>query len=226
VRVRVPIHAERVVQNGQTRAGTTGAIVVTNPLSSSGRSQTRGRHRKQTAHRKESAGQRVSAKNLLAVAGIATLLAALVVLTGAMAKWATKDSVPVAGARQPPSPTSTTPSDAPPAGQPAVPFATDESGFINSDARCEGMRPALAIGRTPGSLVVICAEHNGQYEYRGVRLSDAAVLRTTAQTGSARGFLAQNASVVYAVSPTELVVTDGDTVIKVEPMIEYRELPR
>lgn len=143
-----------------------------------------------------------------------------------MAKWATKDSVPVAGARQPPSPASTTPSDAPPASHPAVPYPTDQSGFVNSDARCEGTQHALAIGRTQGSLVVICAQKNGQYEYLGVRLSDAAVLRTAAQTTSARGFLAQNASVVYAVSPTELVVRAGDTVIKQEPMIEYRELHR
>jgi hypothetical protein len=158
------------------------------------------------------------------------LLAALTVLTGAMAKWATKESAPVADARRPPSQTSTTPSIAPPAsqsaGQPTQPYPTDNSGFINSDARCEGTQPALAIGRTQGSLVVICAQQNGQYEYLGIRLRDAAVLRTTAQTASARGFLAQNNSVVYAVSPTELVVTAGDTVIKHEPMIEYRELPR
>jgi hypothetical protein len=52
------------------------------------------------------------------------------------------------------------------------------------------------------------------------------VLRTAAETDSVRGFLAQNADVVYAVSPTELNVTAGSTVIKQEPMIEYREVPR
>ena len=70
-------------------------------------------------------------------------------------------------------------------------------------------QPAYAIGRTPGSLVVICGEQAGQYEYLGVRLSDAAVLRTNAQTDSARSFLAQKAGVLYAVSPTELKVTAG-----------------
>jgi hypothetical protein len=31
---------------------------------------------------------------------------------------------------------------------------------------------------------------------------------------------------VYSVSPTELKVTTGDTVIKREPMVEYREVAR
>jgi hypothetical protein len=189
-------------------------------------------------HRKEPAGQRVSSKKALAAAGTAMLLAALIVLTGAIAKWAAKESEPVASARQPASPASTAPIAVPPATahadppapqptrQSAVPYATDDSGFINSDARCEGPQPARAIGRTQGSLVVICAKQNGRYEYLGVRLADAAMLRTTAQTSSTRGYLAQKNSVVYAVSPTELVVTAGDTVIKQEPMIEYREAPR
>jgi hypothetical protein len=217
---------------------TTGAILVTNPASSSGRSQTRGRHRKRPMHRKEPAGQRVSSNKALAAAGTALILAALIALTGSVAKWGANDSEPVARARQPASPASTPPIATPPAikqalppmpqptRQPAVPYAADDSGFINSDARCEGPQPARAIGRTQGSLVVICAKQNGRYEYLGVRLADAAVLRTTAQTSSTRGYLAQRNSVVYAVSPTELVVTAGDTVIKQEPMIEYRESPR
>ena len=49
----------------------------------------------------------------------------------------------------------------------------------------------------------------GRYEYLGVRLSEAAVMRTNAQTASTRSFLAQKASVLYATSPTELKVTSG-----------------
>ena len=79
------------------------------------------------------------------------------------------------------------------------------------------------MGRTPGSLVVICADRAGGYEYRGVRCSDGAVLTTSAQTDRARGFLARKDSVTYAVSPTELVVSAGGAVIKQEPMIDYRE---
>lgn len=70
--------------------------------------------------------------------------------------------------------------------------------------------------------MVVCAGENGQYEYLGVRLSDDAVLRTAAETTPTHGFLARNASVTYTVSPTELRVTAGDTVIKQEAMIEYR----
>ena len=52
------------------------------------------------------------------------------------------------------------------------------------------------------------------------------MLRTNAETDSARGFLAQKAGVVYAVSPTELKVTTGNTILKQEPMIEYRQVSR
>ena len=52
------------------------------------------------------------------------------------------------------------------------------------------------------------------------------MLRTTASTNSTRDFFARKAGVLYAVSPSELKVTAGNTVIKQEPMIEYRELAR
>ena len=105
-------------------------------------------------------------------------------------------------------------------------FASDDGGFIDSSARCEGTQPAFAIGRTIAPLVVICGERTGPYEYLGVRMSDAAMLRTAASTNSTHGFLARKARVLYAVSPSELKVTAGSTVIKQEPMIEYRELAR
>ncbi|RDH79169.1 hypothetical protein DVS77_06885 [Mycolicibacterium moriokaense] len=118
--------------------------------------------------------------------------------------------------------------DGQPLTAPAAPaaFPSDDMGFIDSSARCQRDHPALAIGRTEGSLVVICGGRSGDYEYLGVRLSDAAMLRTDAQTGSKSGFLAKKDGVLYAVSPAELKVTAGDTVIKQEPMIEYRQLAR
>jgi hypothetical protein len=122
-------------------------------------------------------------------------------------------------------PASEAPAEAPNPASP-VPFPSDDRGFIDSSARCPASQPAYAIGRTPGSLLVICGEQAGRYEYLGVRLSDAAVLRTKAQTASTRSFLAQKAGVLYAVSPAELKVTSGGTVIKQEPMISYREVPR
>ena len=77
--------------------------------------------------------------------------------------------------------------------------------------------------------MVICAEQPGRYTYLGVRLSDGAVLRTTAKTtstGSGRGFLARRAGVLYALNRSELRVTAGSTAIKREPMIEYRDVAR
>jgi hypothetical protein len=99
--------------------------------------------------------------------------------------------------------------------QPAEPF-------VNSDARCDATQTAVAIGRTPGSLVVICGDPSGRYGYLGVRLSDDAVLKTVARSTPTHEFIARNASVTYSISPTELLVTAGGAVIKQEPMIDYR----
>jgi hypothetical protein len=149
---------------------------------------------------------------------------------GLIVRWAGEDSVPVSDAGRPPAPVQAAPPKHPPVEstpvEPRAPFASDDTGFIDSSARCQGSQPAFAIGRTQGSLVVICGEPAGRYEYLGVRLSDAAMLRTDAETDSARGFLAQRAGVVYSVSPTELKVMTGNTVLKREPMIEYRAVPR
>lgn len=167
---------------------------------------------------------------------MAALLVALGLCAGLMVKWVTKDPTALAGGRPTPSPLpapmpspppaapmpmQTPAAAAPPAPEPA--FATDDRGFVNSTARCDGTQSARAIGRTEGSLVVICAGPDGQYEYVGVRLSDEAALQTVAESSSARAFLAHSFNVTYAVSPSELRVTVGDRVIKQEPMIEYRE---
>jgi hypothetical protein len=95
-------------------------------------------------------------------------------------------------------------------------------GFVNSSARWDGTQTAVAIGRTPGSLVVICGDRNRRYGYLGLRLSDDAVLKASALTTSTHEFIAQNRSVTYSVSPAELRVTVGGAVIKQEPMIDYR----
>ncbi len=165
---------------------------------------------------------------------LAAVLVAVLGFAGLIAKWAADDSVPVAGAWRlsPPvnsAPIAQSPNEtrgASPLRASPTPFASDDGGFIDSSARCGGTQPAFAIGRTIGSLVVICGEQTGPYEYLGVRLSDAAMLRTAASTNSTHGFLARKAGVLYAVSPSELKVTAGSTVIKQEPMIEYRELAR
>jgi hypothetical protein len=165
----------------------------------------------------------------MGLGAIAVLLAAFGLLIGLAVKLMEEAPAPVAGAGPSPSPTAAMPIQAMPSepavAQPSEPpalFATDDKGFVNSNARCGGRRTAVAIGRTERSVVVICAGEDRRYEYIGVRLSDDAVLRTAAQTTPSGGFLARNAGVTYAVSETELLVTAGVAVIKREPMIEYR----
>jgi hypothetical protein len=158
------------------------------------------------------------------------LLAVLVASVGAIVKWATHQPVSLPNARpSTPAAQSPSPSSPPPAAVPLPPpvaapdpFAVDDMGFVNSGARCDGTQTAVAIGRTVGSLVVICGDRNGRYGYLGVRLSDDAVLKTSARTAPSHEFIAQNASVVYSISAAELRVTVGGAVIKQEPMIDYR----
>jgi hypothetical protein len=149
----------------------------------------------------------------------------LIVSVGAVVKWASREPVSLPNAH-PSAPVAALPPKppvepvSPPAPAPA--FAVDERGFVNSNARCDDTQTAVAVGRTPGSLVVICGDHNGQYGYLGVRLSDDAVLKTVARSTSTHEFIAENATVTYSISATALRVTAGHAVIKQEPMIDYR----
>jgi len=183
-------------------------------------SRTRGRHRKQPPPRRFLSGRR------LAVGGSAVLLAALVVSVGSVVKYIAHEPVPRPTARPSTSAVSSPPR--PPADPPTAParpadlFPVDDRGFVDSRARCDDGQTAVAIGRTPGSLVVICGDHDGRYGYRGVRLSDDAVLTTAARSTPTHEFVAKNASVTYAISRTELRVTVGGAVIKREPMLDYR----
>ena len=157
------------------------------------------------------------------------LLATFGLFIGLAVKSMQEAPEPVAGPEPPPSHTPSAPAPVTPSepdeaesiGGTGGLFATDDKGFVNSTARCDGAKRAAAIGRTEQSVVVICAGVDGRYEYLGVRLSDDAVMRTSAETTSSHGFVAHNASVTYAVSATELLVTEGDSVIKKEPMIEF-----
>jgi hypothetical protein len=203
----------------------TGATLVISSGFLTQPSRSRGRHRKQPPPR------RLLLRRRLTFGGSAVLLAVLVVSVGAMVKWATHQSVSQLSARPSTAVTpSRSPSPPPPAALPPPvaapdPFAVDDKGFVNSGARCDGTQTAVAIGRTPGSLVVICGDRNGRYGYLGLRLSDDAVLKTSARSTSTKGFIAKNASVTYSISPAELRVTVGGVVIKQEPMIDY-EGPR
>src|SRR4051812_36998014 len=151
----------------------TGATLVTKPAMSLSRLPAGGKHRKQPLHRKGFAGQRITVKKPVAVGAFAAVVVAALGFGGLITAWATGDSTRVADPRLP-SPTSdtgpTTQSPnvsrgASPVSVAPAPFPYDDSGFINSPARCRGTQPASAIGRTTGSLVVICEEQPGRYTY-------------------------------------------------------------
>jgi hypothetical protein len=126
-------------------------------------------------------------------------------------------SLPSAGAEATSSPVGTQLSS------PPGPDASDDRGFLNSSARCEGALAAVAIARTQASLVTICADQKGRYTYRGVRLSDGAALTVSAESTGGREFVARSGEVTYSLSAQQLVITAGDTVVRREPVTEYRE---
>jgi hypothetical protein len=106
----------------------------------------------------------------------------------------------------------------------AKPLAdADARGFVNSPARCDPQQTAVVIGRTKLSLIAICADGRGGYEYRGVRLSDQAMLRLPA-TAQANGcFGARTEQVIYTVSERKLLLTSGIRIIRDEAMVEFKD---
>ncbi|WP_157531032.1 hypothetical protein [Mycobacterium sp. IS-1496] len=108
------------------------------------------------------------------------------------------------------------------AADPSADFPTDDRGYVGTAAYCQGAAVATAFGRTQDALVAICSSPDGQLQYRGVRLSNDAALMLTAEAGAAGGFTAENDGVVYTVTPTDLVVSSGDTTLHRQAMVEYR----
>ena len=77
------------------------------------------------------------------------------------------------------------------------------------------------LGRTALSLVAICTDGRGHYEYRGVRLSDRAVLSLPARPMSNGCFGARSDAVDYTVSERKLLLTAGLRVLRDEPMTDF-----
>jgi hypothetical protein len=101
---------------------------------------------------------------------------------------------------------------------------TDDRGFINTAARCDTPKSAVAAGRTQQSLVAICVDGRGHYEYRGVRLKDNSVLKVPGAVMLGGRYIAKNADVTYAFSAKELMIIQGwGWVIRKEPMVAFVE---
>jgi hypothetical protein len=103
-----------------------------------------------------------------------------------------------------------------------IPPDADSQGFVGyPGARCNYTNPAVAIGRTPDSVVVICLTGAGRFYYKGVGLQNGLPVEIDDPVKTGAAFVATNNGVQYSVSPTALTITQGSTVMSNEPMLEY-----
>lgn len=101
--------------------------------------------------------------------------------------------------------------------------SSDEYGYLDSSARCDDDQTLVAFGRTSRAMVVICVDPDGELEYRGVRISDQAATAMAATRASDGTVIATNNGVTYALSPTVMLVSEGDNVLYRDPWIEFRQ---
>ncbi|OBC04251.1 hypothetical protein A5784_01545 [Mycobacterium sp. 852013-50091_SCH5140682] len=97
--------------------------------------------------------------------------------------------------------------------------ATDAQGFVDSTARCGTVDATVLYGSTDASRVAICKTGN-TFEYRGVRVRDGAKLVAPA-TASGDGFRAESSGFTYTVTAKSLVVSQGNTTIREETMVDF-----
>lgn len=108
---------------------------------------------------------------------------------------------------------------------PATPTAAvtvpgaDAQGFLGGP-RCNAAEdPAVFIGQTPRSRVVVCqvGQQTGRYYYKGLAGGNAIEVGYPTRSGST--FTAVNGATTYTVSPSSLVISEGGGVIANEPML-------
>jgi hypothetical protein len=101
---------------------------------------------------------------------------------------------------------------------------TDDRGFIDKAARCDAPRSAVALGRTEQSLVAICVDGSGHYEYRGMRVKDDYALKVPDTVMLGGKYLARNTDFTYIFSAKELMILQGwGWMIRKEPMVAFIE---
>jgi hypothetical protein len=110
-------------------------------------------------------------------------------------------------------------------GVPSAPAdpSTDALGFVDSTARCAAPDTAVAFGSTATSRVAICKTSSGKYEYRGVRISDGAKLVVPASASSDGGYVGESDGITYTVTSSSLAISQGNQVIRSEPMVYFHE---
>jgi len=109
------------------------------------------------------------------------------------------------------------------AADPAYP--TDDRGFIGSQIRCDAPQSAVAFSRTDQSIVAICVDEAGHYQYRGARLADEnAVLTVVAEPTVPGEFFAQKDGTTYTVTAKELVIKTPEWT-RTEPVVQFGAQP-
>lgn len=141
------------------------------------------------------------------------LVATATLATGAGITLSTGAPIPRAVADPSPSPTTSSSAKA------EVP--SDDSGYLDSAARCDDGQTLMMFGRTSRSLVAVCVGPDGQLEYRGVRVSDEAGLTMAASRSADGAIVATNDDVTYSITPQALLVSEGDSVLYRDTWVEY-----
>ena len=97
----------------------------------------------------------------------------------------------------------------------------DGQGYVDSTARCPTVAATILFGSTDASRLAICGTSGGGYEYRGVRLRDGAKLIIPAKRNADGAYAAVNDGVTYLVTSRSLAVSDGQRVVREEPMVDF-----
>lgn len=98
---------------------------------------------------------------------------------------------------------------------------SDAGGYVDSTARCTKPDTAVLFGTTQTSRVAICKMATGEYEYRGVRVSDGAKLIASANRTSDTTFVVNADGVKYTVTPTALSVTANGNTFRTETWTDF-----
>ncbi|MFF0612241.1 protein kinase [Nocardia tengchongensis] len=100
---------------------------------------------------------------------------------------------------------------------------TDAQGFAQTP-RCNANDPAMSIGRTGKSRLVVCRSATGRYYYKGLRISDGAEIQLNDPVPDGNGgFIVTNPTdgTQYKITAYGLVITKDGQVQADEPMVEY-----
>jgi hypothetical protein len=118
--------------------------------------------------------------------------------------------------------TTPTPTSTSPGSTPGVP-GTDAQGFVGHSARCDSGTTPAALVRTAQSLAVVCETGQGNFYYRGERLSDGASIDLANAAPSSGGFDVTNPvdGTRYEVRPDRLTIISNGQVVSSEPVQQY-----